>query len=79
MHGEDVLQIFDLINNTHNMSQPPCVSNYNNFGRAHCPTRLDENERWARLEYSQRHAQPPQLCETKAFDKLYQSSQELFV
>ena len=73
MRGEDVLQIFDLINNTDNMSQPPCVSNYNNYGRAHCPTRLDENERWARLEYSQRHAQPPQLVETKAFEKVDQS------
>ena len=55
------------------MSQPPCVSNFNNYGRAYCPTQLNENERWVRLEYSQRHAQPPQLVETKAFEKVDKS------
>ena len=69
---EDALQIFDLINdNTHNMSQPPCVSNYNSLGGS--LSESAENERWVRLEYSQRHAQPPQLGETKAFEKLDQS------
>ena len=52
---EDTLQLFHLINNAHNMSQPPCVSNYNSYRGA--PTRLIENERWVRLEYSHRYAE----------------------